>query len=228
MKQTALEYLQKNYLLNIDMIESINFGESEIAYANEFGVLLKKSNGLYMISADYYENFLNKIDTTDFIVIHQNEYYDYTSKKFGLYNKFECCVAVYTQKIPLPMPKSDFEIRQLGEEWVDFVVKHYSKDEDREYILSRICAGVMFGAFIGDKMAGFIGIHDDGAMGILEVLQQYKRQGIGSMLESFQINRQLNKGRVPYAHIITGNTASLNLQKKLGLSIADKKICWMF
>lgn len=42
------------------------------------------------------------------------------------------------------------------------------------------------------------------------------------------INRFLEEGRVPYAHIIVDNEKSMNLQKKLGYEVADKKIYWLF
>ena len=55
-----------------------------------------------------------------------------------------------------------------------------------------------------------------------------RRQGYGEELESFMINRFLEEGRVPYAHIIVDNEKSMNLQKKLGYEVADKKIYWLF
>lgn len=78
------------------------------------------------------------------------------------------------------------------------------------------------------EFVGFIGRHPEGSMGLLQVFPEYRRQGYGEELESFMINRFLEEGRVPYAHIIVDNEKSMNLQKKLGYEVADKKIYWLF
>ena len=38
----------------------------------------------------------------------------------------------------------------------------------------------------------------------------------------------INEGFIPYGQIIVGNNASLNLQKKLGLTISDNKVMWLW
>ncbi|MBE6831787.1 MAG: tRNA (guanosine(37)-N1)-methyltransferase TrmD, partial [Ruminococcaceae bacterium] len=52
-------------------------------------------------------------------------------------------------------------------------------------------------------------------------------QGIAVVLETFLANRFLAEGRVPFAQIIAGNTASLKLQQKLGFTVSEQAICWL-
>ena len=84
----------------------------------------------------------------------------------------------------------------------------------------------VFGAIADGKLAGFIGRHGDGTMGMLEVYDGFKRRGIGAALERFLINYIMTYGRVPLCDVYTDNTASLALQHKLGLTPATGYAFW--
>lgn len=77
------------------------------------------------------------------------------------------------------------------------------------------------------ELAGFIGMHNEGSLGMLEVLPPFRRQGVAAALEADAVNRLLQKGFTPYAHIIEGNGASIQLQEKLGLCFAREKVYWV-
>ena len=63
----------------------------------------------------------------------------------------------------------------------------------------------MYGMFIDGKPAGFIGMHAEGSLGLLEILPEYRRCRLAFALESYAINRMLEKGWTPYGQIILGN-----------------------
>ena len=46
-KQQALEYLSKNYLANIDMIEPIRINQVEFIYVDDDTVFLKKKDQVF-------------------------------------------------------------------------------------------------------------------------------------------------------------------------------------
>lgn len=85
----------------------------------------------------------------------------------------------------------------------------------------------VFGAFIDSKLAGFIGRHSDGSMGMLTVFDEYKRRGIGAGLEKFLINYVMTFGRTPYCDVYVDNAPSLALQEKLGLTPALGYTFWI-
>ena len=68
------------------------------------------------------------------------------------------------------------------------------------------------GAFVG-----YMGIHSDGSMGILEVFPEFRRRGYAEELERFILSKILAEGRTPFCQIAEDNAASLALQRKLGL-----------
>ena len=65
-------------------------------------------------------------------------------------------------------------------------------------------------------------------MGLLEVLPEYRRLGLARALEAAIIRQQVGRGRLPYGHVRTGNTASIALQKKMGMDFVERKVYWLF
>lgn len=84
----------------------------------------------------------------------------------------------------------------------------------------------VFGAIADGKLAGFIGRHGDGNMGMLEVFPEFKRRGIGGALERFLINYIMTFGRKPICDVFADNGASIELQNKLGLTPSSYYTFW--
>ena len=231
-QKKALEYLSKNYLLHADMIHCIQTGSAKKIKVAKNGVLMYSSAcHSCLLTAENQETadfLIGKIEKADCVVCHQEFYIEALKHKFGLDKEVPCYQAVYTKPQPLAMPQSEMEIKTLEQSHADFVIKHYSRMRDESYIIERIEAKEMFGAFIGETQIGFLGLHDEGSMGFLEILPKYRRKGLAVVLESFLINYQLSRKQIPFAHIITDNQASLNLQKKMGLEIADGTVTWTY
>ena len=99
---------------------------------------------------------------------------------------------------------------------------------DEIYVQERIAAGDVFGIYIEGKLCGFIGCHNDGSMGMLYVEDAYRRQGLAASLEGYLINKQREQGMIPYAHIVNGNEASVQLQERLGLNLSETVIWWLY
>lgn len=158
-----------------------------------------------------------------------------TGQAYELLLSNVCVQAVYTRGVPLPVRK-DLVIRKLDLSYTDAIAAHYTLIPESEFIRERIQAGVMYGAFVKNSastdeneltLAGFIGEHEEGSMGMLEVFPEFRRQGIAEALEAFCINRMLREGRIPFCQIIHGNEASVKLQEKLGLRISKENVWWM-
>lgn len=133
----------------------------------------------------------------------------------------------YLKPTPPPLPDSPFAVRPLDVSHFDRVAAIH-KDEDRSYLLERLGSGVMLGAFDGDILAGFIGVHAEGAMGLLQVHPDYRCRGVGKLLELHQICRHLAQGETPYGSVLTTNTASLSLQRSIGMTPSVPTFHWLF
>lgn len=229
--EPAVRYLSKDPLLHVDMLESIRHGHAELRQVSDQGVLLyDKTSGVVMMSAENEAAAGRMTDAAaqgDMVVAHQNFYIPELQEKSPLQKRMTCHQAAYFPKNPLPDVRSSVKICPLDERYLDFIMEHYTHADDEEYLRERLRSGVMFGAFAKGICAGFIGMHGEGSIGMLEVLPEYRRRGVAQALESFQVNRLLARGNVPYAQIVVGNTASLELHRKLHFSISRATICWL-
>ncbi len=247
--QACVEQLLKNKLHNIDMIELLRRGQAQILYFEKDGVLLRdKASGCFMMTAKdaqaaerilhgSKEDMLNLSANREewLFISHQDFINPIVRELFGMDSFLECYQAVYTRKEMIPVPKvkvvlkdreTPIEIRTLSMTHFDIVNEHY-KMADGDYVGDRIKHGAMYGAFAGEILTGFAGIHVEGSSGMLEVLPEYRRQGIGRVLEAFLINHQLEKGYTPYGQVSSENEASLSMQKSMGLYFSKEKVWWL-
>ncbi len=228
----ALEYLQREYLHNLDMIEGLRRDLYDVLYAAEDGVLICDREGgrTHMLSCRDAEAALRIAKLTQsgcgLFVAHQADTVEPLRELLGFDEASECWQAIYLKDTPLPV--GNFDIRRLDFSYAPFVAEHYNGPDCLEYMQWQINDGAMLGAFVDGELAGFIGRHDQGALGVLEVLPEYRRRGIATALESAAINRELQEGHVPYCHLYTDNLASRALQQSLGLSFADKNVWWLY
>lgn len=230
-EKQLLELLLKDPVFNADIIDAVKKGIADIRYASGKGVLFYNKKGEnFVISADdndTADEIIGMMDNADLITAHQGFYIKKLKEKFGLENTVECFQAAYISKEPPENNSHDVEIKRLGEEYIPFILENYDMIKDEEYITGRIKEG-MFGAFYEGRIAGFIGTHPEGSIGLLKVLLEYRRRGVAVALEIYIMNRIIKKGLVPYGHIETGNAASVQLQKKLDFSISKGIITWLY
>lgn len=225
MKEKALEFLNKDYLLNVDMIECIRRDICRILYASDKAVLIVADSGwVHMLSCEDRELGLELIKTHQppWVVLHQM---DMREAVAGLGYRIgdECWQSAYTKTTPMEETLAD--IRRLDRRFLKRIADNYEL-ADEEEIAALLDAGVIYGAFAGGELAGFIGRHKEGSVGLLFVFPEFRRMGIAEALERNYVNRELAEGNVAYGQIFVGNTPSRQLQEKLGMDFSDKFICW--
>ena len=126
-----------------------------------------------------------------------------------------------------PAPVPGVELRILDESHTDLVFEHYHMAPDRDYVAERLAAGAMTGAFLDGVLAGFIGIHEEGSIGMLEVLPPYRRRGYGEVLLRAAVRLAMKQKKYPFGQIFDGNTASLALQRKMGMTVSEERLFWL-
>ena len=221
------KYLLHNKLHHMDMIELLRRGSAQIIYFEKDGVLLKdKNSGAYMLTVTDRENgerILSCIkEEPKLFVSHQEFVNDLISSKFAMDKETECVQWVYTRKESVPIKKGR-DIRKLDGKYAPEVKAHYYMLCDEVYIDERIKNGAMYGIFEEDDLAGFIGMHSDGSIGMLEIFEKYRNRGYGKALEAFYINLHLKRGFTPFGYVISNNGVSLKLQESLNLYPSKEK-----
>lgn len=126
----------------------------------------------------------------------------------------------------MPPEETQAQIRPLTAEDLDFVYENYGH-ASRGYLDMLLKKGVMIGAYVDGALAGFIGEHAAGAMGLLHVMPEFRRHHLGFALERADIRRILLSGSTPFCQVAVANTPSHNLQERLGLTRAEGRMYWM-
>ena len=228
-KQRLIRFLSRDKRSHIHMMESLARGKAEIMYARGGNVLLYDRSAAYcMIAAESEEEGAKLIELipakTQLITSSQIFLNSMICEELPFEVLNECVQVCYPQKQTLPVKYKN--IRPLKEEDAAYVTAHYEIG-GAAYIQERIAAGAVYGAFMENSLIGFVGVHDDGSMGMLFVDEAYRGQGIAASLEAYCINRICEKDMIPYGHIVTENEASLKLQEKLGLYASSRKVWWL-
>lgn len=229
-KEQILKWLERDRLHHINMTENLRRDTVQVVAADDEGVLLwMDAADIYMMSAVSPAAALRLavgVARMESLECHQVECAAALEEKYGLERHMECyMVARLDKKVP-EIPEGIAEIRPLGVEWLPFVREHYKNPVPDAYLRGRLEAGVMVGAFREGQLAGFIGEHDEGTIGLLEVVPQYRRLGVGALLECHMIACYIEQGRVPHAQVATSNTVSFAMQRRLGFEVGDKIIVW--
>lgn len=245
--QQCIRILMKQKLLHMDMIELIHRGRAHLVYQQGGEILLKDMlTGIYfhtrmMPLADLKDWKLPEYlkehgESISCMVTHQENMVDAIRTKLCLSVSEECWQVVYTKREKMPVrglygpngirKEDGLCIRLLDETSQDFVIEHYEIG-DESYVRSRIRNKAVYGAFYGEEIVGFAGQHEEGSLGMLFVLPEYRSRRVAAALETYMINLSVERGEVPYGHVIIGNTASEKMQENLGLCKAKGKVYWM-
>lgn len=224
--------------MNIEMIdieEPIRLGHVDMIYSGDGGMIVHElRSDVFMISMDNVEHFIEiyekySLNRYQLIDVKSQEIRDILVDKYHKTYQFACYQAVYAseKKIDIDFPQNVC-IKNLTLEHFSFIKKYYEHSEDVEHLENIITRGHLWGLFEKNELAGFIGIHDEGSMGILEVRDGYQRKGYGYLLEGYLINYFIDQGWVPFCQVIDHNLPSLSLQKKLGLKLSKHLSYWLF
>ncbi|MGG0720528.1 GNAT family N-acetyltransferase [Robertmurraya massiliosenegalensis] len=230
METMALRYLNKNVLHHINMIESIKHHQARVIRADIHGVVMfDVPSETYMISCDSLEDYkrlLQDIDEIRECEVFQSWAKSYVQEKYHLIHRDTYYQAAFFKEHLSTIQSPRLEIRSLDANDILLVKKYYPAN-DPSYVIQRLQEGTLFGGFLNNDVIGFIGIHDEGSIGLLVVVEKYKRKGYGLALLDFIIQHYLENNRVPYSQISHTNQASILLHQKVGMEISKDVIEWL-
>ena len=225
-------YTDKKPLLYKSITQVINRGSAEILENCDKGIFIKDTvSGVCMLVCDSFElscKWLTKHEDIGYTVlaVFDSDVAGFAAKRYGFSGKLECYQAVYTHSTA-PEYTSDLIIREADMTDFEKVSSVYDKitEEELKQVIGR---KELFIGMRGQEMAGFAGRHLEGSIGILEVLPQYRKRGYGKALECFMIKYMLDKGLSAFCQVETHNEISRNLQLKLGYTVTDEKIYFLY
>ena len=234
----AQDYLFRKENQKINMLAALRCGVSTVVEAGDDGCLLCTSGNIWQIAAEDEKTALRLYERIPedavMLEIQEESQIDVIAERF----KPRCIETYYNvwyAKDTIELPDHGIEIRTMTENDADFLAVHYhmpgpdthNVDMIREYMLDRIASGTMFGVFLDGQIVGFAGNHDEGSIGMLTVLPEFRRRGLGTYLEQVAISRALERGHIPFGQVARNNAASLELQRSIGMTISEELVCWM-
>ncbi len=229
LEQKALAYLERDRLLFADMLEPLRRGSAELLYVQEDGVLLYEQVGaLYLMTARNpagVEACLRRIPSGALVSGHELWYKEEAAARLSFPEAQVCYQAAWLEREPPPEP--EMVLRLLPVERAPWVYEHYSHPFGGVEYMEGVLRRGMLGAYVDGALAGFVGFHDEGSIGMLEVLPQFRRRGVGKALLHGAVRLALERGMLPFGQVFYGNDASLSLQKRAGLQVSGPELFWL-
>ncbi len=145
--------------------------------------------------------------------------------RFAFSEMLECFqVAYYGEAHAVEVPLT---VRKAQQGDLPFLIAAYDllTPDELKQIVDR---GRLLLGYDREQLVGFVGEHLEGSLGLLYVLPAFRRQGYALALERIAIEKTMEEGFIPFGQVEKSNQASLALQKKLGMTISDRLICWMW
>lgn len=231
--ESARAYLSRDPVLYVNLLEILRRGSADALTAGEDGVLLHDSGcGAWMLSAGNEAAFRRLMalvpEGCDLFVGHEAAYLEQAAEWLGLHGRQVCYSSAYLGQTPPEAPEFGGTLRLMTQEEAPWIEAHYENAfGGLAYIRGAVERGVT-GAFVDGAPAGFVGFHEEGSIGMLEVLPAYRRRGVGEALLKAAIRLALERGMYAFGQVIEDNTASLGLQRKAGMTLSKEKMFWLF
>ncbi len=108
-------------------------------------------------------------------------------------------------------------------------VHHLSEYRDlapADYIRRRIERGPSTGITLDGRLVAWGLTHDDGALGMIHVLPEARRRGLGAAILTTLAHLVCERGRLPYSHIEDDNAASVAIHLRAGFE-AGETVRWL-
>lgn len=232
MWEEALRLLGKDKIRNCNIINFMEQYPIERIEIMGKSVLVKGIsdeiwNYISSENRDEFEKLIEKYQDTDvhFAVI-EDWMLPYLTRSRRVVWKLTSIKLVFTHDVLLPANK--YNVAELKPEEAEYIYNHYGyqKYTSVEYIANRIQKGNALGIYEDSKLVAWIATHDDGAMGLLHVLPEYRKKGYGYELIVALTTRLCEQGKLPFVHIEEDNEKSMNLALKVGF-VKDRRIHWL-
>ncbi len=215
----------------IALSESLRHGRAEAVAADDDGVLVRVGqSGDFLVGArdgHAAARLLGDLAAGELagsvVALQDADWADEVGFDPGKPLRYRICI--YDQSTPVPV-RGSLRIGRLAVSDLPVVAEHY-KNLPEDFIARHLSDGWVYGGYDGTgELVGFIGEHDEGAIGMLEVLPEHRRRGYAYELEGFLVNHMLEQGRIPFTQVVEDNEASFALQRKLGLTVLPRVQCW--
>ncbi len=219
---------EKDFISYIDIIDILESGTGDVLFfSSESGIIIQSDSGTVFaaITGEEKEELFENLPPSALYSVHSEEIKDYLSNTMGYECDNPCYIYGYEGAA---IESNSLCIRTLDESYLPFVMEHYGTSSERD-IRNAVWTESLFGAFSeSGEIMGFAGFHSEGSMGMLEVLPEFRRKGVGETLLRYLVSTALGRGRLAYCNIYLPNEASIRLNEKIGMKRGRKYSWWLW
>ena len=227
MREDIIERLEAlDRLSHVDIVHILKRGTANVLFYDEnVGLALEHDCGT-VFSVPFRERGLETlyeaIGSRRLICVHSDVMYSHYLAS-GYRSNGPCYTfSYYGEKLS----EGPYPFRQMRLSEIPFILKYYDSDEQSlEYDIER---GNLFCIEENGVVMGFCGFHSEEAMGLLVILPEHRRKGLGTYMESHVINEALSRGWTPFCNVYSTNKASIALQQKLSLVAGKVLSYWVW
>ena len=126
------------------------------------------------------------------------------------------------------VPENKLEVIPLTTDHIGFIISqsNYKQFLIPAYVEERISKSISAAIMKKDKLVAWGLTHDDGALGSLHVLDEYRKKGFGKEILISLIHQNRNLGKISFAQIEEKNIKATKLVEHLGF-LKDRRVSWV-
>jgi 8-oxo-dGTP diphosphatase len=144
--------------------------------------------------------------------------------------KFEWTLSTMRWYLPdaVEVPENKYKTFPLSPEHIGFIISqsNYKQFLTPRYIKERITKSISACIYEKNNLIAWGLTHDDGALGSLNVLDEYRGKKYGTEIVLSLINQCRALGKIPFAQIEETNQKAVKLVAKLGF-VKDRRVTWI-
>ncbi|MFZ1519075.1 MAG: GNAT family N-acetyltransferase [Ignavibacteriaceae bacterium] len=126
------------------------------------------------------------------------------------------------------VPENKLKVIPLTTDHIGYIISqsNYKQFLTPAYVEERISKSISAAIMKKDKLVAWGLTHDDGALGSLHVLDEYRKKGYGKEILISLIHQNKKLGKLSFAQIEERNINAASLVENLGF-IKDRRVSWV-
>ena len=126
------------------------------------------------------------------------------------------------------IPENIIETRKLTKEDSEYIISqsNYKEILSVEYLNERMDKSVSAGIYDDGKLVAWALTHDDGSLGTMHVLEEYRRRGFAKEITISLIRQCREINKIPFLQCEIKNIPAQKLVKNLGF-VKDRNVSWL-
>ncbi len=228
----TIHHLLKDEITNMSIIGFVSENPVTLVLKEGDSVLIKgvsDEEWIYIFSKDENELrvLLSQLSNKD---IYFASVEDWMIPIINETKKFEWTLSTIRWYLPddVEVAENKYKTFPISTEHIGFIISQssYKQFLTPRYLKERITKSISACIYDDEKIVAWGLTHDDGALGSLNVLDEYRGKKYGTEIVLSLIHQCRALGKIPFAQIEETNYKAIKLVTKLGF-VKDRRVTWI-